>query len=466
MAHNTLVKAAHKETPAGNAQERLVPTIEAKANRLQKWHALAATYLGECFDAMDATIYFIALVPAMSELLKTKDATTIGLYGSIVLAVFMVGWALGSVLFGLVSDRFGRVKTMMWTILLYAGASGMCALAHNWQELAICRFFVGLGIGGEVSIGCVLLGEAWSGDRARKLWAMSFMQTSFGVGCILTGLFNLGSGEFGWRYLFLVGILPALITFYIRKNLKEPASVETMLEKRRTGVLANAGQSSLVMAFTGENRRRTITCTLMAASAIVGYWAGVSWIPAWINQLTGAQAIEERSAAMMYLSIGGIIGCFAVPYLVQNFGYKRSFQLSFSACLISTLGLFLTVTQYSPIVNVWTFAIGTVITIPFTLLVAYICDCFETQVLGTASGIAWGFGRIFAAGAGLATGPIIAYFGGSYGTAAACVELVYIVGIIAAFWAEDFSTCFETRTAAAGILTHANPIVVPVSIRE
>jgi MFS family permease len=192
--------------------------VEAKANRLQKWHALAATYLGECFDAMDATIYFIALVPAMSELLKTKDATTIGFYGSIVLAVFMVGWALGSVLFGMVSDRFGRVKTMMWTILLYAGASGLCALAHNWQELAICRFFVGLGIGGEVSIGCVLLGEAWSGDRAKKLWAMSFMQTSFGVGCILTGLFNLGSGEFGWRYLFLVGIVPALITFYNKEK--------------------------------------------------------------------------------------------------------------------------------------------------------------------------------------------------------------------------------------------------------
>ena len=77
---------------------------------------------------------------------------------------------------------------------------------------------------------------------------MSFMQTSFGVGCILTGLFNLGSGEFGWRYLFLVGIVPALITFYIRKNLKEPASVETMLEKRKKGDLPNAGKSSLIMA--------------------------------------------------------------------------------------------------------------------------------------------------------------------------------------------------------------------------
>ncbi len=409
----------------------------ATALRLQKWHALAATFLGESFDAMDATIYFIAMFPALSELLKTKDATTIGYHGTLILATFMVGWALGSVLFGMVADRFGRVKTMMWTILLYAAATGLCAFVQSWWELTLCRFFVGLGIGGEISIGCVLLGESWGKSRHSRLWAMSVMQTSFGLGCMLTGLFNLGSGEFGWRYLFLVGILPALVTFYIRSRLKEPQTVERMLEKRRTGTLPQAGVNPIKLALSGENRVNTLVATAMAASAIVGYWAGISWIPAWINQLTGAVAVEERSAAMMYLSVGGILGCFIVPGMVRCLGYRKSFVLSFLGCLLSTLGLFLTVNHYSSVINCWTFLIGFIIGIPFTLLTAYICDCFATHVLDTASGIAWGAGRIFAAVMALCTGPIIAFFHGSYGMAAACVELVYIVGIGAAFFVKD-----------------------------
>jgi MFS family permease len=411
-------------------------SITQRRDGTQKWHAFLATFLGEAFDAMDATIYFIALVPCLSELLKTSDATTIGAHGAIILATFMIGWAIGSVCFGNLSDRFGRVRTLSWTIILYATATGLCALAQDFWQFAACRFFVGAGIGGEVSVGCVLLGEAWTGSRNSRLWAMSLMQTSFGIGCMLTGLFNLGSGQFGWRYLFLVGVLPALVTLYMRLKLREPESFEK-LAKARMAVADKAAANKQLRNSLTKNAPNILIATLMAASAIVGYWAGVSWIPAWINQLTGDAAVLERSQAMMNLSIGGILGCFIVPKMIQSLGYRRSFQFSFLACFFATTGLFLTVNHYSPIINVWTFIIGFVITVPFTLLVAYTCESFATEILGTASGIAWGTGRIFAAAVGMCTGPIIAFFAGNYGFASACVEVVYLVGFAAAFWLKD-----------------------------
>jgi MFS family permease len=419
------------------ATRDIIPA-ETDKNRLQKWHALAATFMGEAFDAMDATIYFIALFPALSELLQSKDSTTIGYFGSAILAAFMVGWALGSILFGMVADHFGRVKTMMWTILLYAAATALCAFTQTWWEMALCRFAVGLGIGGEISVGCVLLGEAWSSNRRKRLWAMSVMQCSFGMGSMMTGLINLGSGQFGWRYLFLAGIVPALITLYIRAKLTEPESVSKMLKARKTGQFEAIEKNPLKLAFNKENRTDTLVCSIMASSAIVGYWAGISWIPAWINQLTGAEAVEERSAAMMCLSVGGILGCLIVPWLVEKLGYRKTFLASYAGCLLSTLGMFLTIGRYSEIINLWTFIVGIIIVVPFTVLTLYICDCFATHVLGTASGIAWGAGRIFAALAGICTGPIIAAFGGSYGMAAATVELVYLVGFVAAFWVKEY----------------------------
>src|SRR5271156_2842122 len=92
-----------------------------------RWHALAATFLGECFDAVDASIYFIALYPALSELLNTHDATAIGWYGAVILAVFMFGWSAGSIAFGFLSDRLGRSTTLAVSIIVYALATGMCA---------------------------------------------------------------------------------------------------------------------------------------------------------------------------------------------------------------------------------------------------------------------------------------------------------------------------------------------------
>lgn len=404
---------------------------------------LVATWLGECFDAMDATIYFIAMYPAVSQLLATKDAVQIGWHGSTILFCFMLGWAIGSVFFGYVADKLGRKNTLCLTILLYALACGLCALVQTTWQLALCRFAVGLGIGGEIALGAVMLGET-SRPGKQRAWSMAALGTSFGVGCMLCGLFNFGTGELGWRYLFAVGIIPAIVTLYIRFKISEPECFEELQKKRYDlknvpKILLKKHERDLManpfaLAFDKRNRRSTIVVTLLATSAIVGYWAGVSWMPAWINQLTGHEAVAERSTATLSMSIGGFLGALLLPVLVSSFRYSTVFKIGFIGSLIAAIGTFTIIKTYGPAVNVCAFAVGVATYIPFIALQIYIVDAFATELRGTASGIAWSFGRIIAGLAALMTGPLIAAFGGSYGSAAACVSLVYLLGLASAFF--------------------------------
>ncbi len=408
---------------------------------------LVAAWLGECFDAMDATIYFIAMFPAIGALLHTQDAVQIGWQCSTILFCFMIGWAIGSVFFGVVADRVGRKNTLCFTILLYAAACGLCALVQDTVQLAICRFLVGLGIGGEISLGGVLLGEV-SKPGKQRAWSMAALGTSFGVGCMLCGLFNFGTSDLGWRYLFAVGVIPALVTFYVRSKIKEPECFESLrlrreelrslpLEETLRAADRDLLANPLRLAFDKHNRQSTVVVTLLATAAVVGYWAGISWMPAWINQLTGTEAVIERSTATLYMSCGGFLGAILLPLMAARMRYSTMFKVGFLGSLVTAIGMFMLVKSYGPVLNWCAFAVGVATYIPFIALQIYIVDAFRTELRGTASGIAWSFGRIIAGGAALMTGPLIAFFSGSYAIAASCVSLIYLVGCLAAFFIRE-----------------------------
>lgn len=407
----------------------------------QKWRALIAAWLGETFDSMDATMFFVVMYPALAELLHTNDATAIGWHGAIILSAFTVGWGLGSILFGWLSDHFGRARMMAFTIVLYALASGCCAISTSWWDFAIYRFFVGLGIGGEASIGSVILSEFWH-DKSKQLWAVSVMQTSFPVGVMLTGLFNL---TLGWRWLFVIGVVPALVAFYIRLSMKEPKEFEEM--KRRRQQLKSLGkknqnlipmdkdflESPFKTVFNKKYRRVTILATMMIASATVGYWGSVTWMPAWINQLTGEVAVVERSSATIWLSVGSLIGVFIPALLIPRFGFVRVLQFGLLGSLISVFSMFAFVHRYDPVtINAHAFIIGLVVSLPWVAMCTFLPAVYPTNLLGTGAGIAWAVGRLITGVVGLFAGQLIVMFNGSYGMAAAVFSLAYIVGWIAA----------------------------------
>jgi MFS family permease len=456
LAHNVLFGKSVFGMPIGRAIGKKDDVMRDRTtsvdSRLQldapaqiessRWHVLLATWLGEMFDGMDASIFVLVIFPAISELLATKSHSVVGVYASIILATFMVGWAIGGIGFGILADYIGRTRTLVYTILLYAIFTGLCAFSHSWQEMAIYRFLVGCGIGGEISIGGVLIAECWRGKS--RLYATGVMCSSFGCGYLVASLLNLFLGNLGWRWLFVVGIIPALLTAYIRAKLKEPIQFELMREykqrlraKPKTELTVQEAEIlkfTLPQIFQGTNISKTLLVTALASTAIVGYWAVLSWIPPWINQLTGTAAVQERSIVAIALNIGSIVACLLAGALVTRIGRQTSFYLGFFGALLCCLSMFLTTKAYSGTLIVWAFFVNFFAVLPFVVLFIYVPEIYETKLRATAFGFCIQFGRLVAAVATITGGQLIGLFGGSYAKAGAVVSLFYILGIFASLF--------------------------------
>ncbi|HEY9786948.1 MAG TPA: MFS transporter, partial [Candidatus Obscuribacterales bacterium] len=376
------------------------------------WHVWLATWLGGVFDGMDSSIFAIVLYPAMSELLQTTSHAIVGVYASYIIALFMVGWALGAMIFGVLADYIGRARTLTLTILVYALCTGLCATAHSWWEMGLYRFLVGAGIGGEMCIGAVMLSECWPAKSRR--YAVTALATSLGVGYILTATLNLALGHLGWRYLFVAGILPAFLTVYIRAKLKEPhhfvKSQAAKEEARAKAAHERTEHEEGLLKPTwhalaqAENVRKTVIVAALTSCALIAWWAVLSWIPAWINQLTASLAVEQRSSAMYCKDFGMILSGIVGGLLIKRFGYSKCMAATFALAFAATVGMFMTIKDFSPALFPFILCVGFFAHVPFVLLWAYIPELYETRIRSTAFGVTYNVGRFLAALAALGSG--------------------------------------------------------------
>src|SRR5438105_9680087 len=176
------------------------------------WHALFAAQLGWMLDAMDFLLFNFAIIPIQKEFALSK--TTVGA----LLAVGLVAGAVGGVIFGPIADRIGRVRALTLSILLYSLATAGLATSGALWQLVMWRVLVGLGMGGEWSCGSVLVAETWPAEHRGK--AMGIMQSGWAIGALIAAaLAATLLTPFGWRVLFLVGALPAVAAFFIRRKI-------------------------------------------------------------------------------------------------------------------------------------------------------------------------------------------------------------------------------------------------------
>src|SRR5215831_10978855 len=222
-----------------------------------------AAWAGWALDGMDSFIYALVLDPALRELLPRSgipaNAANIGFYGGILFAVFLVGWGF-AFLWGPIADRFGRVRTLILTILCYSLFTFLgCAAAGVWQ-LAAFRFLAGMGIGGEWTLGGVFVAEEW--PESRRQQGAAWMHTGYYFGIFLAAIVNYVIGSrYGWRAVFAVGGTPALLVAFIRYGVAEP---KRWLEKRARNT------RPLRMIFSPEYRRRTLVNAALLFVSMVG----------------------------------------------------------------------------------------------------------------------------------------------------------------------------------------------------
>jgi len=298
-----------------------------------------AAWGGWALDGMDSFIYSLVLAPALTELLPRSGIPAtpgnIGFYGSVLFALFLIGWGL-SMAWGPIADRFGRVRTLMLTILCYSLFTFLCGLATNIWQLAAFRVLAGIGIGGEWSMGGTFVAEEWPEDR-RKMGA-GYMHTGYYFGFFLAAIANAYVGaKYGWRWMFIVGGTPALLVTFIRYGVRESAAWRHRIaEKHRPALREAFGK-----LFSSTYARRTWLNSAFLLVSIVGLWAGSVYVPTSVREIamrtgrTAAEATRLASYGTMILSAGTILGCIVLPPIAEALGRRLTLAIYFAIMGVS-----------------------------------------------------------------------------------------------------------------------------------
>jgi len=392
---------------------------------------LLAAWLGWVFDSMDATLYSLVQRPAMAALMgPAASEATVGLYSSIVFSMMLLGWALGGIGFGILADSMGRARALTATILIYSLFTGLSAAATNWWTLGLFRFVTGLGLGGEWAAGAALVAEVWP-DRLRAR-AGAMLQSAAAVGFFLAAVLNLWVGVYSWRYVFLLGALPAALVLFIRKHVREPEAWERARQRRD-------GDVTLRQLFSPRLRRDTLVASALAFVVLLGLWGAAAWIPGAIRELSAGDAarldpaggrrllVERASYGIMLLNAGSLFGYLSFGPLADRLGRRPAFLCYFLGALVLFPSTFLLsrdlfgVFVLLPLVGFFTLGV----TSGFPI---YLPELFPTRVRTTGVGFCYNLGRIVTAGGVLLTGYLVGFFG-SYAKAASAVSLVYLLGV-------------------------------------
>jgi MFS family permease len=389
-----------------------------------------AAWAGWALDGMDSFIYALVLDPALRELLPRSGieatAANVGFYGGLLFAVFLVGWGF-AFLWGPIADRFGRVRTLVLTILCYSLFTFLGAVAAGVWQLAVFRFLAGAGIGGEWTIGGVFVAEEWPEDRRKK--GAAWMHTGYYFGIFLAAIVNyVVSARFGWRGVFAVGGTPALLVAFIRYGVAEP--------KRWQHIERPRARAAFLALFAPEYRRRTIVNAALLLISMVGLWAGSVYVPSSVRFLatregwSAPDAARLASYATMLLSVGTILGCLALPYLAERFGRRAALAVYFGlmfVCIAVGFGYIFYLERALAPFLVMLFFLG-VGGANFAVYTLWLPEQYRTECRGSAFAFATSSGRFLAAGITFLVGAGVASMH-TIGTPVAITSVAFLAGL-------------------------------------
>jgi MFS family permease len=260
------------------------------------WFVLGVCALGWLFDCLDQQLFNLARVPAMKALLAEPSAANVAEWGGYATSIFLIGWASGGLAFGVLGDRIGRAKVMLFTILIYSFFTGLSAFSVGFWDFAAYRFLTGLGVGGEFAVGVALVAEVMPA-RARP-FALGLLQALSAVGNITAAFLSIGlgyleeSGAIGsaWRVMFMIGTLPALLAILIRRRLKEPERWQAIKEE---GVKKQLGSYTELFSHPTW-RKHAIFGMLLAFSGVVGLW-GIGFFSIDLNRSVFRKTYEQTA---------------------------------------------------------------------------------------------------------------------------------------------------------------------------
>ena len=361
----------------------------------QQWKSGVAAWLGWLFDGLDMHLYTLVAAPFVASLLGLSEVgdARVRWYGSWIQAAFLLGWALGGGLFGRLGDRLGRCRALCLTILTYALFTGLSSVAQTWWQLLIFRFLAALGIGGEWAVGASLLSETW--PRRWRPWIAAVLQSGVNVGILLASIAAFLMAGTSPRLVFLIGVLPAWLVLWIRREVPEPD------EWQQAAASAGTRRPTIRDLFQPGLRATSILVILICSCSLTAHWAFMFWSQLHLYNLPDLSAWPESerrrlvSIAMVLVMLASIAGNFAAAWLARRFGDRRTIALM---CLGYFVGM---VATYSvprghaglmvllPVISVFSGF--------FALFTMYLPPLFPTLLRTTGAGFCYNIGRVASA---------------------------------------------------------------------
>ena len=402
---------------------------------------LIIAWLGWVFDVMEASFFGLTKQAMMKETLGEAQYKLVGtMWEGKIHSGMILGWALGGLVFGIIADRWGRGRTLLLTVFIYCLFTGLTSLCQTSDQVYWARFLTGLGIGGEWAAGAALIAETMpNGFRAR---AAAFLQTAAAFGSIVGVFVSIGAGHANWRWVYIAGILPAILCFVARYRLehKEPSpeSPNSPLQTQEVKTTTGFFTPFLQLISTRPYNLRLLAAVLIGVVGIAGGGILPFWLPNLVKDAlpgaTDATVAYYKNLTMIVLHLGTLAGVLIFPPLTDRYGRRPLFAGFFVA---SGLMLYLTATKAVSITLLFIlppltsfFALG--VTAGFGL---YFPELFSTQFRATGSGIAYNTARILIA-------PLQAWIGlnaktQGVGPTIGLVAMIYVIGLVGLSFAPE-----------------------------
>jgi len=393
---------------------------------------LIAAFLGWMFDGFEMGIFTLVARPALMQMQRLSghvDEAFVGHWMGLITALFLVGAALGGIVFGWLGDKIGRVRALTLSVLTYSIFSGLVYFATEPWHLGAARFVAALGMGGEWSLGVALVMEVWPSNSRSKLAGLIGVAGNSGVALIAVFGILFSVTEDSWRWVALVGTVPALLTLCIRFYVPESE------RWKKTAVKA---QSHPVREVLGKDLWRvTLLACGLSSIALIGTWAAVQWLPLWADQMTGGHLPKAKAYTQVIFSVGSVVGSVFGAWLSAQIGRRWSFFLLSFGSLASCAVLFRLVDSYGGTFLTLSFVVGLLTGSYYGWLPLYLPELFPTRVRATGQGLCFNAGRVLAAVGAIEMGVLLKEFSGSYAKAGAVTSLVYAVGLVIIWFAPE-----------------------------
>jgi MFS family permease len=426
-----------------------------------QWLVLALAGGAWLFDNLDQRLFSLARIPALTNLMADATAPEVQAYGKVVTALFLIGWGIGGLSIGALGDRFGRVRLLVISILLYSLGTGLTALCATEGQFAVLRVLTGVGIGGVFGLAVAILTDTMSATARLAMLAILQLLSvvgNIGAALIKMSVDSLGAqgsidAESSWRWLFAVGAFPALLAVIAAVKLKEP---EPWLRQRDAGMLPK-GWFGAYRDLLGsrEDRRNLVVGTLLAVSGVIGLW-GIGEYAVDLQHAVftnyysrtnpgadnSAPVADAKNLAYLLQMIGAAIGMLLFTWIANSWGRKPAFLIGFASAFIVTILVYWQLDTPAeaywmmPLMGVAQFSV-------FAGFSIYLPELFSSRVRGTGVSFAYNLGR-FAAAAGsfLSAKLAIDVFGGfamptplRYSAMVMCS--VFVIGFVTALFAPE-----------------------------